>query len=180
MTLDVELDDEMFICPRITVRNAPPSDEDRRIRDYVPVVEVEGVRLLTNPVIGACLTSGFGERDGRLHSGIDVQSRPAGMVRAAGDGEILEAKSRPDFGNYVLIDHGSGVFTRYAHLDSLNSEIVRGAEVSMGTPLGRMGNSADFPIPIHLHFELLTGNYDTPRESFGLTARDILSAPPAG
>lgn len=177
---DVELDEEMFVCPRITVSNAPPSDEDRRIRDYVPVVDVEGVRLIASPVVGACLSSGFGERGGRLHAGIDVQSRPAGTVRAAGAGEILEADYRADFGNYVLIDHGSGVFTRYAHLEALNPAIVPGAEVSLGTPLGRMGNSADFPIPVHLHFELLTGDYDTPEKSFGLTPRDILSVPPPG
>jgi murein DD-endopeptidase MepM/ murein hydrolase activator NlpD len=159
----------------MAVSNAPAADGDGRVRNYHPFASVGGVAILVNPAPRACLSSAFGNRRGKLHKGVDYQSDPAGPVLAAQAGTVLEAGYRDDYGQYVLIDHGRGVFTRYAHLASLTSEARQGRTVKLGSQLGIMGNTASYRIPVHLHFEVLTGNYATPKKSFGLTPVDPLA-----
>lgn len=166
---------ELRTCKGLTVSNAPPTDSERHLLGYKPTAKVNGVTLLAAPAPKACLSSAFGYRRGKLHKGVDLQSRPAGPVVAAGAGTIVEAKTRSDYGRYLLIDHGRGVFTRYAHLASYARGVREGATVKMGTRLGIMGNSAGYAIPIHLHYEVLTGNYDTPKGAFGLKPINILA-----
>lgn len=169
-------DAELFICPRIRVANAPASDADRRIVGYKPFVAVDGVVVLAlAPVNGACLSSGFGPRGRGMHRGIDLNQNPPTTIYAAGEGRVVEAGYRDDFGNQVVIDHGDGVFTRYAHLADL--QVAAGEAVGFGAPLGRMGASGAYSVAVHLHYEILTGDYDTPAASFGLTAADPFSLP---
>lgn len=95
---------------------------------------------------------------------------------AAGPGTVVESGYRNDYGNYVLIKHSDRVFTRYAHLRSITGEGQEGRVVQTGTVLGIMGNTASYSIPIHLHYEVLTGDYATPKGAFGLTPVDILKS----
>jgi murein DD-endopeptidase MepM/ murein hydrolase activator NlpD len=173
-------DSDLKICPSITLNRAPPTDTDRRILQFKPFVKAApNVLLALVPVNGACLTSSFGPRGDKLHKGIDLQSRPPNMVHAAAKGRVLEAGFRDDYGNQVVIDHGQGVFTRYAHLKALEPGVEMGKDIPFGTPLGAMGASAGYPIPFHLHYEVLTGDYNTPKKSFGLTTVDPMALPPA-
>lgn len=126
---------------------------------------------MTAPVHGVFLFSGFGRRRGRLHKGVDYHQRPAGEVYVAGDATVIEATYRKDYGNMVVLDHGSGVYTRYAHLDSFRKGIRVGKKVKAGDVMGRMGNSGRVRA-VHLHYEILTGNYDNPKRSFGLEPRN--------
>lgn len=164
------------LCPRLAVSNAPPTNGNRSVRGYAPLARINGVTLLVNPAPRSCLSSNFGRRDGRLHKGIDLQSQPPVPVVAAAPGVVVESGYRDDYGNYVLIDHGSGVFTRYAHLASIMAEARQGRAVDLGTMIGIMGNTAGYRIPVHLHYEVLTGNYATGKGAFGLTPVDILAA----
>jgi murein DD-endopeptidase MepM/ murein hydrolase activator NlpD len=111
----------------------------------------------------------MGARSGGMHKGIDYYSPTGGVVSAAADGVVIERKYRDDYGNMLLIDHGHGVYTRYAHLSSFADGIVEGSHVRAGQQIGLMGNTASYQIPIHLHYELLLGDYNNPRASFGLT-----------
>ncbi len=159
------------LCPGMTVSNAPGADAQRQVRNYAPVVNVEGVALAANPTLGACLSSGFGPRGSGNHKGLDYHSANGGPILAAAYGVVIEAVYRDDFGNMLLIDHGNGVYTRYAHLSSFAPGVVQGAQVTAGQQIGLMGNTASYQIPIHLHYEVLTGDYNNPRASFGLTPR---------
>lgn len=94
-------------------------------------------------------------------------------ARAAGAGRIVEAVSRSDYGNMIVLDHGGGVYTRYAHLARFSSGVRKGASVQMGQTLGPIGKSGASTI-VHLHYEVLTGDYDTSAKSFGLDAVDPL------
>ena len=171
-------DKQLRLCPRMKISNAPRANADRVVTPYKPFVLVEGaVPIAIAPSSGACLSSGFGRRNNKKHKGIDLHSRPATMIRAAGAGTIVEANYRDDYGNYVLIDHGHQVFTRYAHLQKFRKGIRVGTKVTLGTPLGMMGNTAGWPLPVHLHYELLIGNYDTPKKSFGLKPKNLFSYP---
>ncbi len=155
-------------CPGMTVQNGPPR-AGTLVANYRPVVNVNGVALAVNPTQGACLSSGFGPRNGRTHKGLDFHSADGGPVLAAGDGVVIEKKYRDDYGNMLLIDHGQGVYTRYAHLSGFARDLNIGDNVSAGEVIGLMGNTASYAIPIHLHYEVLLGDYANPRGSFGLT-----------
>ena len=98
---------------------------------------------------------------------------------AAGDGTIVEIKYREDYGNMIVIDHGGGVYTRYAHLASFGKGLSAGVSVRAGEQIGLMGNTAGYQIPMHLHYELLLGDYNTPKASFGLEPVDPLTFPAA-
>lgn len=169
---------ELQLCPQMAVSNAPPA-QGRVVRDFKPVVIVNERHIATFPTPGACLSSGFGPRNDRLHKGLDYHADTGVNVLAAGDGEIVELKYRDDYGNMIVIDHGGGVFTRYAHLASFGRGLTPGVSVRAGEPIGLMGNSAAYRIPIHLHYELLLGDYATPKGSFGLEPADPLSFPAA-
>ena len=67
-------------------------------------------------------------------------------------------------GNYVMIYHGNGLYTRYLHLDSLNVSV--GQQVTKGQKLGVMGNTGN-SFGAHLHFDvMLNGSYVNPMPYF--------------
>ncbi len=167
------------LCPRMDIANAPRS-ANGVVTGYKPVVLVKSVRIATFPTPGACMSSGFGRRSERLHKGLDYHADIGVPVLAGGDGTILEIKFRDDYGNMILIDHGGGVYTRYAHLASFGKGLTPGVSVRAGEALGLMGNTASYQIPMHLHYELLVGDYSNPKGSFGLEPEDPMSFPAAG
>ena len=160
-------------CYGIRVSNSPIVDKDGWVVNYKPIVVVNGIPLAAAPANDVCLTSGFGRR----HDGIDLQSRPAGTIYASAPGKIIESRVSTGYGNMVLIDHGKGVYTRYAHLAYIQPGVTKGATIGFGQPVGFMGASGN-ATAIHIHFEILTGDYRNPRGSKGLMPRDPFSFPP--
>ena len=87
------------------------------------------------------------------HNGLDIIAPAGEPVFAAADGTVSEViRSRKGLGNQVVIDHGNGYFTRYAHLADM--EAVKGRRVRRGTLLGYVGVSGNSFAP-HLHYEVL-------------------------
>lgn len=166
---------DLYTCPGMTISNSSFAASSGRLTNFKPLIKVQGVTLAVAPVSHACLSSGFGRRNGKLHKGVDYHSEKSSQVYAAGAGTIVEAVYRDDYGNMVVVDHGNGVYTRYAHLKSLGSGVKAGKSVSGTTKLGPMGQSASYRIPQHLHFELLLGDYNTAAKSFGLEPKDPFS-----
>ena len=164
------------LCPGMNVSNSPPADSERWIIDFKPVILVGQVAMVTVPANDVCLSSGFGLRGGRLHEGIDLASNPPGLVYAAAPGRMIEVRWSSGYGNQVLIDHGHGVYTRYAHLDSFEPGVITGSAIGFGQPVGQMGATGNAEGP-HLHFEILVGDYDNPLASKGLTPRDPFTFP---
>ena len=156
--------------------NRPDTDASGRILGYNALVVANGVLLAASPVNGACMTSGFGPRFGSMHKGIDLQAKPAVTVYSAAPGRILEVSQQTGFGNQVLIGHGNGVYTRYAHLANFTRGLAPGQEIGFGQPLGLMGRTGN-ATAIHIHYEILTGNYNTPQKSWGLSANNPLDFP---
>jgi hypothetical protein len=161
-------DGELFLCEKGDVANAPRAGANGRVINYAPRIVANGVTLALNPAPYACLARGFGERNGRLHKGLDFTAPDGGPIYAAGAGHVIELQYRADYGNMVLIDHGNGVYTRYAHLAQFMPDLKIGLRVEADQQIGMMGNSAAFAVPIQLHYEVLLGAYDTPKLSFGL------------
>jgi murein DD-endopeptidase MepM/ murein hydrolase activator NlpD len=96
------------------------------------------------------VTSGFGPRWGRMHEGIDIAAPLGTPVRAAASGRVIVAGGMGGYGNIVVIDHGGGVSTAYAHLSSI---WVGGGSVSQGQTIGAVGCTGSCTGP-HLHFEV--------------------------
>jgi len=168
-------DGDITLCTT-GISNAPSVGADGIVRKAGATVTKNGVSLLLKPATKSCLSSGYGMRNGKLHAGIDYFSDTGGDVLAAGDGVIKERVTRSDFGNMIVIDHGNGVFTRYAHLASFGSGVTQGASVTTGQVLGPIGNTGASSI-VHLHYEILTGEWASQAGSFGLDPVDPFSLP---
>jgi murein DD-endopeptidase MepM/ murein hydrolase activator NlpD len=164
------------LCPGLSVSNAPEADASGWIVTYKPVVAVSGFPLATAPVNDACFSSGFGLRNGRPHQGIDLASYPASFVYSAAPALVLEVSTSPSYGNQVVLDHGDGLFTRYAHLEYHDPNLREDTLIGFGQPLGKMGRTGQAS-GVHLHFEILMGDYNTARGSKGLTPIDPFSLP---
>lgn len=111
------------------------------------------------PVGKVPINSFYGEkhpfRKNRPHQGLDFGAKRGATVKAAQKGKVLiaDAKSLNDrYGKAVLIDHGHGYQTLYAHLDGFYVEA--GQTVEPGQPIGKVGSTGRVTGP-HLHFELL-------------------------
>jgi hypothetical protein len=87
------------------------------------------------------------------HNGLDMLAHSGEPVHAAADGVVKEViKARKGLGNVVVIDHGGGYLTRYAHLADM--QVSRGRKVKRGTCIGYVGVSGTSFAP-HLHYEVL-------------------------
>ena len=104
------------------------------------------------------LLSGFGMRDHpvhkvkRMHKGIDFPAKRGTPIVATGNGRIVEIKrKRTGYGRSVLIDHGFGYKTLYAHLDKINVKV--GEKVNRGEQIGTIGRTGTATAP-HVHYEV--------------------------
>jgi murein DD-endopeptidase MepM/ murein hydrolase activator NlpD len=101
------------------------------------------------PVSGP-VVSGFGMRWGRMHTGIDIGVGYGTAIHAAASGTVVSAGWMGGYGNLVVIDHGGGLSTAYAHQSSM---AVGGGSVSQGQVIGYVGCTGHCFGP-HLHFEV--------------------------
>lgn len=106
-------------------------------------------------------TSGFGWRDDpmrhrrKFHSGADIRAKSGTPVFAAGDGVVVFSGRQGGYGNIVMVDHGGGVITRYAHLRRILA--AKGETVTAGMRIGLVGATGRATGP-HLHFEVRLDN----------------------
>jgi len=102
------------------------------------------------PLSGA-VTSGFGPRWGRVHAGIDIDGVTGAPVVAARGGVVAFAGEQSGYGNVVVLDHGDGMSTLYAHLSELAA--APGQLLERGRALGAVGCTGRC-FGDHLHFEV--------------------------
>jgi murein DD-endopeptidase MepM/ murein hydrolase activator NlpD len=97
------------------------------------------------------VVSGFGMRWGRMHEGIDIGCAYGMPNRAAASGTVIYAGWLGGYGNLVVVDHGSGLSTAYAHASSILVSV--GQSVSQGETVSLVGSTGNSSGP-HLHFEV--------------------------
>ncbi len=108
------------------------------------------------PVTGAA-GSGFGNRvhpifgTVRFHAGLDFSNNTGDPIFAAASGRVTQVKYREGYGNTIIIDHGGGWTTLYAHLSAYNTSLNQ--EVEIGQTIGYVGSTGWSTGP-HLHFEV--------------------------
>ncbi len=126
------------------------------------------------PTVSTRITSPYGDMEDRSspHKGVDIGAVSIGVpgdaVYAAYDGKVVIAHRQSEYystaGNYVMIYHGNGLYTRYLHLDSLSVSV--GQQVTKGQKVGLMGNTGN-SFGAHLHFDVnLNGSYVNPMTYF--------------
>ena len=108
------------------------------------------------PVDGVLMSS-FGERtdpfsgEGAYHKGMDISAPVGTPVHVAADGVVVFADRSGGYGRLVIVDHGNGFETYYAHLSRF--EVVPGQEIRQGELVGAVGASGRVTAP-HLHYEV--------------------------
>ena len=115
----------------------------------------------TNPAPGYAITSGFGYRthpihgDRRLHAGVDLGTLTGTVVEAADGGQVtfagISGSLTTGYGRLVIVDHGNGYETYYAHLQGFF--VREGDIIAQGDPVGR-ADSSGYSTGPHLHFEV--------------------------
>lgn len=112
------------------------------------------------PLFGV-VTSRFGYRDhpimddASFHTGIDIAAKSGKDVTSFADGKVISAGKNSVYGNYVLIEHSSGIRTFYGHNSKLY--VKQGQKVSLGQKIAAVGSTGMSTGP-HLHFEIRKGN----------------------
>ncbi|MGW6255404.1 peptidoglycan DD-metalloendopeptidase family protein [Streptomyces sp. NPDC055085] len=110
--------------------------------DYVRPVPGAVIQAFHNPDAGY----GLG-----WHTGVDLAGAQGTPVKAAHGGTVIIGGAGAAYGNHVVINHGGGVYTLYAHLSAIN--VTAGQTVSAGQAIGAVGSTGNSSGP-HLHFEL--------------------------
>jgi murein DD-endopeptidase MepM/ murein hydrolase activator NlpD len=129
------------------------------------------------PVNGT-LSSAFGGRtdpfsgEGAFHTGIDLATASRTPVHVTADGVVLSAHWSGAYGKLVVVDHGNGLETYYAHLSQWL--VVPGQEVRLGETIGLSGATGRVTSP-HVHYEVRVGG--TPVNPYKYLAKAKISPP---
>jgi peptidoglycan hydrolase-like protein with peptidoglycan-binding domain len=108
----------------------------------------------------------YGPRGASFHAGLDFPAPTGTPITAAAAGRVAFAGYDDGWGLTIVLDHGNGLRTRYAHLSATTASL--GATVAAGTQVGRVG-STGFSTGPHLHFEVtVRGAYADPGPALGI------------
>ena len=150
------LKDSVLFDPTIASRDIIISNPPVLVPLIGPPAGAETQGKMMWPVSGN-ITSGFGKRGKRsFHAGIDMPMPSGTPVAAALNGVVLETATSKDrryrgYGNVVLIDHGSGIVTLYAHCSKIN--VNKGQKIKQGDIVALVGKTGR-ATAYHVHFEV--------------------------
>lgn len=126
-------------------------------------LEAQRVQLASTPSIWPVrgwLTSDFGPRFSpftettQMHEGLDVAGPIGTPIKAPAAGVVVRAGANGSYGQFVALDHGYGVQTRYGHLNTIQVKV--GQRVKRHQPIATLGNSGRSTGP-HVHYEVIVG-----------------------
>ena len=147
------------VAKRVAALQAQSDALMEELRKYRYVGGAPGSKDMLWPTDGQ-VTSGFGWRHHpifdtrRLHAGIDIPAPTGQSIYAAADGTVIKAGAYGGYGNAIVIDHGEGMTTVYAHQSRMGAAV--GDEILAGDLIGYVG-STGFSTGPHLHFEIRLG-----------------------
>ena len=107
------------------------------------------------------VSSEYGSRWGTTHTGIDLAAPAGTHIYSWRSGTVTFAGWSGGYGNFIIVDHGDGFVTRYAHCSKI--AVTKGQTVSQGQVIGYVGTTGN-STGNHLHFEIkVNGNFVNPR-----------------
>jgi murein DD-endopeptidase MepM/ murein hydrolase activator NlpD len=136
------------------------TDLQARSKQLENVLADQRVLLASTPSIWPVrgyLSAGFGNRidpftgQRDFHTGIDVSTPQGTKIISPADGVVISCAVKGGYGNALIVDHGFGIVTRYAHLDHFN--VRPGQRVHRGDVIGFVGSTGRSTAP-HLHYEV--------------------------
>jgi murein DD-endopeptidase MepM/ murein hydrolase activator NlpD len=184
---DIETKQSQLSSDKATVasQRSAISEENKKIEREIDALNEEANRLIAEiralqgdaayaggimawPSPGVTrVTSEFGYRIHpilkykKLHTGIDIGCPTGTTIVAANFGTVIKAEWNNSYGNLVMVDHGGGIVTLYAHLSSFL--VQKGDVVNRGQAIAKSGSTGMSTGP-HLHFEVrVNGEYQNPR-----------------
>ncbi len=122
-------------------------------------IQPSGSGMMTMPVVGARISSPFGYRihpitgEYKMHTGIDLAAPQGTPIYAADGGTVVVASWMNGYGNVVIIDHGNGIQTLYAHIHNGGTFVSVGQSVGRGDKIAEVGSTGNSTGP-HCHFEV--------------------------
>lgn len=163
--------DELGLNDRLESLVAEASRHERSLAELHRYFEDQRSLLASTPSIWPArgwVTSDFGQRLDPytaarvMHRGIDIANRPGTPVVAPADGVVVFAGTEGGYGKVLVIDHGYGIKTRYAHLSEI--AVRPGEKLRRGQRIGAVGNTGRSTGP-HLHYEVrVNGIPENPRK----------------
>lgn len=130
---------------------------DMAVRKEEMLASIPAIQPVSNKELKR-MASGYGMRmhpiykRRKMHTGMDFSAERGTEIYATGNGTVIHVeKSRRGYGNHVVIDHGYGYQTLYAHMSNFN--VRRGEKVRRGQVIGYIGNTGTSVAP-HLHYEV--------------------------
>ena len=142
---------DLYVEPKVTTV-AKRTTSSRYVNTSVNISSSKvnlGISLI-KPISGT-ITSRYGGRWGSVHTGLDIATSSGTSIKAAAGGTVSYAGWKGSYGNLVVISHGNGIQTYYAHCSSLL--VSAGQSVSQGQVIARVGSTGNSTGP-HLHFEI--------------------------
>ena len=134
---------------------------ETELREIKVVYDRSQLRLASTPTgwpVRGYISDGFGSRRNpfggggyEMHAGLDIATNHGSPINATADGIVLFAGSYQGYGNVVVLDHGYGLTTRYAHMSSIEVEV--GQHVTRGKKIGAVGSTGRSTAP-HCHYEV--------------------------
>ncbi|MCA1065609.1 M23 family metallopeptidase [Rossellomorea sp. AcN35-11] len=134
--------------------------EEKKLKDPVKYIVVKGTKATPSrgsgnfawPTNGGYISSKQGPRWGKMHKGIDIARPSDPTIKSVDNGRVISAGwDDGGYGNKVVIDHGNGYKTIYAHLKSIS--VSAGQTVERGQKIGIMGSTGE-STGVHLHLEV--------------------------
>ena len=147
----LELQDEMIIQKISSIyKSVDDLEYYREVSQYVPIGK---------PVWSYWVSSKFGTRSdpfnkrAATHKGIDLASRQGNKIKVMAKGKVVKTQhSNKGYGNLVVVDHGNGFTTKYAHMHKIY--VKNGDYLEINDAVGEVGNTGRSTGP-HLHYEIL-------------------------
>ena len=142
---------------RLEAEQAANAADEPGTTDDAPPPVIGGPFSVTHRPVPGAVTSGFGSRvhpifrTSRNHYGVDLNGRSGDPIAAAAPGRVITAGWMNGYGNVVILSHGDGYTTLYAHQSAIL--VSNGDTVAGGDTIGRVGSTGWSTGP-HLHFEI--------------------------
>jgi murein DD-endopeptidase MepM/ murein hydrolase activator NlpD len=166
-----EAEDPLALRSKLDALSAESARQEASLQELQAYFDDQKSLLASTPSVWPThgwVTSDFGHRldpftaERIMHKGLDIATQHGALVISPSDGTVIFAGMESGYGKVLVLDHGYGVKTRFAHLSVIDVKV--GDRVKRGEKIGAVGNTGRSTGP-HLHYEVrVNGMPENPRK----------------